>query len=636
LVVNLLDRLLAVLASLKMAIVVILSLAAYLALATFYEAKFGGPAVQTLVYGSPLFVVILLMLSINVAAAVIVRYPWKRRQTGFIITHLGIEVLLAGCLISMRQSTDGKVELRQGQTIDRANLNHEHLFVSWGDPDQQGGQPLRRSFSADYFAAAGFPGPLEYLIGRDKPKDPPKIGEYRLAEDVKLSVDQWLPAARFFTECQPAASGPPAVKLRLHGRLPNGMEQDQSLWLHSNIVDGAVAQLFGGVIEATLWKASQPAEVEQFLKHIDLPALGNSGRLSVYANDAWHAIDVEKSINAPVDLGNDVTATVLAYYPAAMDDNGQIMNVDTQPRNPVVRVRLKTPLATDEYVVSARYPFTTRREKSSTKSDPKPALMVLDHAAIAQTQPQETRGRLQLLQGPDGKLYLRQFGLRGMIAAGPMPVGQDFPAFMSLKVTAEQHLPHARQVEGYVAHNLPAKKMGEAMRAAQVTLDVAGEKHTLWLARGAAPVTVETAKGPVMMTYTFDSMRLPFSLSLKEAKMTKDPGSDNPASYESRVIAVTEDGASHDERITMNEPATFAGLTFYQQGFNELEGKPIVTLSVRRDPGWGIKYAGCGLIVAGIFTMFYMKAYFQKPRTAAAATPEKAFDPILAPAGGGA
>lgn len=37
-------------------------------------------------------------------------------------------------------------------------------------------------------------------------------------------------------------------------------------------------------------------------------------------------------------------------------------------------------------------------------------------------------------------------------------------------------------------------------------------------------------------------------------------------------------------------------------------------LTVNYDPGRGIKYAGSGLIVAGIFTMFYMKAYFFGPR----------------------
>ena len=37
-------------------------------------------------------------------------------------------------------------------------------------------------------------------------------------------------------------------------------------------------------------------------------------------------------------------------------------------------------------------------------------------------------------------------------------------------------------------------------------------------------------------------------------------------------------------------------------------------LTVNYDPGRGIKYAGSGLIVAGIFTMFYMRAYFFGPR----------------------
>jgi len=37
-------------------------------------------------------------------------------------------------------------------------------------------------------------------------------------------------------------------------------------------------------------------------------------------------------------------------------------------------------------------------------------------------------------------------------------------------------------------------------------------------------------------------------------------------------------------------------------------------LTVNYDPGRGVKYLGSGLIVAGIFTMFYMKAYFFRPR----------------------
>ncbi|NBV44816.1 MAG: hypothetical protein EBR86_04065 [Planctomycetia bacterium] len=37
-------------------------------------------------------------------------------------------------------------------------------------------------------------------------------------------------------------------------------------------------------------------------------------------------------------------------------------------------------------------------------------------------------------------------------------------------------------------------------------------------------------------------------------------------------------------------------------------------LTVNYDPGRGVKYAGSGLVVVGIFTMFYMRAYFFGPR----------------------
>lgn len=51
------------------------------------------------------------------------------------------------------------------------------------------------------------------------------------------------------------------------------------------------------------------------------------------------------------------------------------------------------------------------------------------------------------------------------------------------------------------------------------------------------------------------------------------------------------------ERFTRNQ----------QNPPNKIEAS---VLTVNYDPGRGIKYAGSALIVVGIFTMFYMKAYF--------------------------
>jgi hypothetical protein len=609
------DRLLALLASLKLAIVVILSLAFYLGVATFYEARFGGPAVQRMIYGSPVFISILAMLAINVAAAVIVRYPWKRKQTGFIITHIGIEVLLVGCVLSLRQSVDGRVVLRPGETVDHMDLLDERIGVVWGNSDK----PMHRAWRADWWDRSGYPGAFGFLLGHtpETSRQTP-VARYELGKDVRLTVDEWLPAARFVSTFQPSDKGHPAVQLHLHGTTPNGMEQDQQLWLHSSVIDGAVAQLFGGVIEATLHTASDPAQVEQFLTPIDVRTLGASGRLSLFVDGKWETLNVADSLAKDVTVGNGGVARIEQYLPNVSDDGQTLVNLDETPTNPALVVKLKSGAASDTYVVSARYPFKTRRVVSSTASSAKPAPMVFDHPAIVQTQAAGTRGRIQFLQGPDQQLYLRQFGLRGFMNAQPVKLGDDYPAFMGLKIAAAAHLPRATRIEEYVRQNAPAKKMGETMRAARVTLEVGSESHQAWLARGAAPKTIETAQGPILLSYAFDSSALPFSLSLQEAKMTRDPGSDNPAAYESHVVAVTEDGRSEARVVSMNEPATIEGLTFYQQGFNdEIEGGPLSQLSVRRDPGWIVKYAGCALIVGGIFTMFYMKAYFQKPAAAA-------------------
>jgi hypothetical protein len=103
--------------------------------------------------------------------------------------------------------------------------------------------------------------------------------------------------------------------------------------------------------------------------------------------------------------------------------------------------------------------------------------------------------------------------------------------FMGLKLVALQSHSAARLSDTYRRANIDPKKMSEAMRAAKVALTVDGKRHEAWLARGAAPKTIETTRGPMTVFYGFESIRLPYQLALKEARMTRDPGSANAASY---------------------------------------------------------------------------------------------------------
>src|SRR5579871_4715603 len=85
------------LASLKLAVFSILSLAASLAYATCYVEKFYGTvAVNEWVYESAWFSILLAFLATNILCAALIRFPWKRRQTGFVVTHAGLLVLIFG------------------------------------------------------------------------------------------------------------------------------------------------------------------------------------------------------------------------------------------------------------------------------------------------------------------------------------------------------------------------------------------------------------------------------------------------------------------------------------------------------------------------------------------------------------
>ena len=87
-----------------------------LAYGTFFESWYGTKAVQEWVYQSPWFCVLLAFLGTNILCAALIRYPWKRRQTGFVITHAGLLIVLAGSWISLKFGDEGQVAMLEGDT----------------------------------------------------------------------------------------------------------------------------------------------------------------------------------------------------------------------------------------------------------------------------------------------------------------------------------------------------------------------------------------------------------------------------------------------------------------------------------------------------------------------------------------
>jgi len=183
-------RLFDALASLRLAVVTMVTLGAVCSWGTFYEMNHGTPAAQRDVYRTWWFALILATLGANIFCAMMKRYPWKRHHTGFVMAHIGILTLLTGSLLSLHLGLDGNLALYEGETGSRVALPDKALQVALPDGTY-----------------ASFPVVFE--------KDPPRPGrERRFAvpdSGVTLVAEDFLPHVALRESYEAAAEGPPAL-----------------------------------------------------------------------------------------------------------------------------------------------------------------------------------------------------------------------------------------------------------------------------------------------------------------------------------------------------------------------------------------------------------------------------------------
>jgi len=198
-----------------------------------------------------------------------------------------------------------------------------------------------------------------------------------------------------------------------------------------------------------------------------------------------------------------------------------------------------------------------------------------------------------------------------------------------------------------------AKPPSGKRRAAKVRLTVDGRAEEFWIA-GMPIQPIEEPPGPTerrvvegpnrsaALTLLPDAVDVGFNVRLDNFERRLDPGTSQASHFSSVVEFLSKEGrplVKDPVTITMNAPVDFSdpqtgrsyrlfqesfmgpwlpGDDLYERFTREATEKPerleASVLTVNYDPGRGVKYAGSGLIVIGIFTMFYMKAYFFGPR----------------------
>ncbi len=589
------------LSSLKLAVFVLLSLSAVLGTATVLESTYGTRAVYLMVYGTWWFYGLLGFLSTNVFCAALSRYPWKKRQTGFVITHLGILVILFGSYLTMQFGVDGNLPVTEGDSDGHVLLTGLTLTVE----EQPGGE--RQSYTV----------PESALMKKGE------LMEVSFPSGEKLAVTEWIPRA--VPERQFVASPTPGIGMpTVHVEVGNARFHVDE-WLGDSYPGKGIELNLGpaALRFRKLWTAE---EEKAFLapKKASSKAAG-IGYLIIDYKGKTYRLPVEGLTKQWKRLGSEaLEVKVDKYLPYAIVREGQLVSKSDQPVNPAVQVLVRDTAGIQEkHSVFAVFPEFSTMHKSSRNDGKQFGVkfrMVSSAAKEGEAeQSQGSRGKLELAQSKDDKkLFYRVFARSGETnASGEVKLNEPIATgWMDLKFTVKDWIPYAisqvrpRYVEKVAGtdNNFLSSLYVEPRNTKNLA---SGGQQGFWLSEGDNR-SITLGGRRVLVGLNRYGMTLPFEIFLEKFTIGNDPGTTKAATYESRVkVKDAARGVEKSALISMNEPMEHGGYTFYQASYQLREGAPPVSVfSVNFDPGRKLKYLGSLIMCLGICLMFWMNPHY--------------------------
>lgn len=113
------DKIIRFISSYRATILLLLIYATGLATATFVEKKMGTEAAKMLIYYSPLFLFLQLLLVLNFLIILIRNNYLNHKKWALISVHAALIVILAGAMVTYLFGKEGQVHIREGEKSDQ-------------------------------------------------------------------------------------------------------------------------------------------------------------------------------------------------------------------------------------------------------------------------------------------------------------------------------------------------------------------------------------------------------------------------------------------------------------------------------------------------------------------------------------
>jgi len=567
-------QLFAFLSSLQLAVVLLFSLAAILAVGTFYESAYDADTAKHYVYGTWWFAAYLGLLGTNVLFAALSRWPWKRRHTGFLIVHLGILTILAGSFITLFLAYEGQIIIAEGETQSRLFLKDPSLYFYEASQGRLEEIPAKFRFS---------------------PPRPDSPFGAKVLDKVLVKVDEYLPHAVGETHVEEGSGEEnPALLVQLSGS--NAQVEE---WIFSREYDKQRLNL--GPASVTFLELPDQLSLNKILEQKELrgPVLLAGSTLLPLKGNLGRAIAIGKKV-----------LFIENFLPHAAVTRGILVNRSPKPENPVAKLTLKDEKGREQrHTVFAKFP-----KLPTLHGEENAPLLPLKLFWIPESLG-EQKNELALAQTPTGKLYyaLRQGGIWQNPNILPRE-GEVSTGWMDFKFSIKKITQHAEIKRKYKKINVPKGKQGPPP-AIHLALAGEGQMTDLWIGRGESR---EVRLGPktFKVAYALKSEPLGFELKLRDFIMGTYEGTQDPASYESEVTLLDPaNRVQEDHLIAMNQPLDYKKFKIFQASYQiNPDGPDWSVFSVSYDPGVPVKYLGSLVLVLGIIIIFFFRPFFLRKK----------------------
>lgn len=569
-----------VFASVRLAIPLLTVLIIALIAGTIIESRYGADAGRILVYNASWFSILIVLIAVNLAAAAFDRIPWQKKHIGFVITHLGIIVILAGSLLTQKKMVDGQIILAEGETEHRITLPEPILYIFSEDMRQGWMLPIKKTA----FTWTG-----NRVLTR--PENAPFPFE--------MNLKAFYPKARMTEVFEKAESGPAALKVHLKGSMIN-----QTLRLVEE--DPAAGRIPLG--PATL----------VFSKHMlkeNEGAVSSSGYLEAEKNGQVTVVSLPKNGVFPAEFSIEDTPykiKVMKLFKNAVVSGKELIEKPEETENPAVQFQVLGPDVQENHTAFSRFPdFPTTHGMKDSASGFK------FFYRLPGTGSRGQRHELRFVSAPDGLKAQIKTGLKVQTVAAE--IGKEIPlGWMDLTFKVEEFLPHSVRRADF-SPQAPESQAEDVFPALRLEVKGAKGGEVFWLGQGMKHDLILDGKKYAIV---FGEKKIPagFKLKLKDFRVEHYPGTQKPASFESDVV-LTDDtrGIVRQETISMNKPLVYRGFHIFQASYVQEEGRPEISVfTAGYDPGVPIKYVGSIIMIAGIVLMFFTR----KPAKAASGASE--------------